>query len=186
MASSSKPQKEETAEEIMARKRMIMGGGQTKGGGYSHGLEGTEIMMNRDGTNGFSLGNDLSDQYKWNEKTGDYRSNGGGIMNIAEIPQAQAAAAPDKGPKKKKKDPKDPGEVIYPGPGGKTIDTNPGGGYGSWQDRINMTNYQPVTPNTHLNPLADANNWMYTPDPQYGVMNNPGIYVNNPKPKGLV
>ena len=182
MASSSKPQKEETAEEIMARKRMIMSG--TEAGNLQAYTPGTEIMMNRDGSNGFSMGgSDPSNQFMWNEKTGDYRSNGGGIMSIAEIPQAQAAA-PDKGPKKKKKDPKDPGEVIYPGPGGKTIDTNPGGGYGGWQ--TGMTNYQPVTPNTHLNPLADANNWMYTPDPQYGVMNNPGIYVNNPKPKGLV
>ena len=89
MASASKPKLEpETPEEMMERKRMIMGGGHTKGGGYNHGLEGTEIMMNRDGTNGFSLGNDLSDQYKWNEKTGDYRSHGGGIMNIAEMPTA--------------------------------------------------------------------------------------------------
>ena len=182
MASSSKPEKEETAEEIMARKRMIMSGNQA-GNGLAY-TPGTEIMMNKDGSNGFSMGNDLSDQFMWNEKTGDYRSNGGGIMSISDIPQMQAAAAEtDKGPKKKKKKkPKD--KVIYPG--GKTIDTNPGGGYGSWQDRINMGNYQPVTPNTQLNPLADANNWMYTPDPQYGVINNPGIYVNNPKPKGLI
>ena len=186
MASSSKPQKEETAEEIMARKRMIMGGGHTKGGGYNHGLEGTEIMMNRDGTNGFSLGNDLSDQYMWNEKTGDYRSNGGGIMNIAEIPQAAPLQAEDskKSPKKKKKKP-ETGEVIYPD-GEEIIDTNPGGGYDGWIDRTNMLNYIPQTANTHINPLVDVNNWMYRPDPQYGIINNPGIYVNNPKPKGLI
>ena len=182
MASSSKPEKEETAEEIMARKRMIMSG--TEAGNLHAYTPGTEIMMNKNGSNGFSMGNDLSDQFMWNEKTGDYRSNGGGIMSISDIPQMQAAAAEtDKGPKKKKKK-KPKGKVIYPG--GKTIDTNPGGGYGGWQDRIDMTNYQPVTPNTNLNPLADANNWMYTPDPKYGVMNNPGIYVNNPKPKGLI
>lgn len=185
MASSSKQLPEETAEEIMARKRMIMSG--TQAGNLMAYEPGTEIMMNRDGSNGFSTDTtgDPSSIFNWNEKTGDYRSNGGGIMSIAEIPQAQAAAAeePDKGPKKKKKKkPKD--KVVYPG--GKTIDTNPGGGYGSWQDRIDMGNYQPVTPNTHLNPLVDAGNWMYTPDPQYGVINNPGIYVNNPKPKGLI
>ena len=185
MASGSKPQKEETAEEIMARKRMIMSGTQA---GNLHSYEpGTEIMMNRDGSNGFRMDNsgDPSSIFKWNEKTGDYRSNGGGIMSVAEIPQAQAAAAePDKGPKKKKKKKPETDKVVYPG--GPTIDTTPGGGYGSWQDRINMGNYQPVTPNTQLNPLVDANNWMYTPDPQYGVINNPGIYVNNPKPKGLI
>jgi len=181
MASSSKPEKEETAEEIMARKRMIMSG--TEAGNLMAYEPGTEIMMNKDGSNGFSMGDDLSDQFYWNEKTGDYRSHGGGIMSIAEIPQAQAAA-PDKGPKKKKKKKPETGEVIYPGPGGKVIDTNPGGGYGVWQ--TDMTNYKPVTPNTHLNPLVDPNNWMYTPDPQYGVINNPGIYVNNPKPKGLI
>ena len=69
MASGSKPQKEETAEEIMARKRMIMSG--TQAGNLMAYEPGTEIMMNRDGSNGFSMGGDLSDQFKWNEKTGE-------------------------------------------------------------------------------------------------------------------
>ena len=184
MASSSKPKKDETPEEIMARKRMIVGGAHA-----GNGLDmtpGTEIMMNADGTNGFSIGGDPSDQYYWNEKTGDYRSNGGGIARIAEIPQAQAAApAPSGGggkpPPKKKKKPKD--KIIYPD--GEVIDTNPGGGgYAAWQ--APMTNYQPVTPGTHLNPLTDPANWMHTPDPQFGILNNPGLYVNNPRPKGVI
>ena len=95
MASSSKPQKEMTAEEIMAdkqkRQRMIISG--TEAGNLQAYTPGTEIMMNKDGSNGFSMGNDLSDQFYWNEKTGDYRSNGGGIMSIAEIPQMQASSS---------------------------------------------------------------------------------------------
>ena len=70
MASSSKQLPEETAEEIMARKRMIMSGNQA--GNLMAYEPGTEIMMNRDGSNGFSMGDDPSDQFKWNEKTGDY------------------------------------------------------------------------------------------------------------------
>ena len=62
MASGSKPKLEpETPEEIMARKRMIISGNEA-GNGLAF-TPGTEIMMNRDGSNGFSIGTtgDLSD-----------------------------------------------------------------------------------------------------------------------------
>lgn len=182
MASSSKPQKEETAEEIMARKRMIMSGTQA-GNGLAF-APGTEIMMNRDGSNGFSTDTtgDPSSIFKWNEKTGDYRSNGGGIMSIAEIPQAQAAAAPSGGggkppPKKKpdwRDDVRDP--VNMPGPGVTTGDI-----MGDTYD--NMMNWQPISSDGQggiqgMNPLVDPNAWLHQVDPQYQQYNNPGIYVN--------
>ena len=73
MASSSKPKEDPTPEEIMARKRMITGGQYA--GNLLDITPGMEIMMNSDGSNGFSMGPDPSDRFMWNEKTGDYRSN---------------------------------------------------------------------------------------------------------------
>ena len=70
------------------------------------------------------------------------------------------------------------------GPSVSIIDTNPGVGYDGWQQQ--MANYYPVTPNQSLNPLVNPGNWMYTPDPQYGILNNPGLYVNNPRPLGVL
>ena len=180
MASGSKPQKEETAEEIMARKRMIMSG--TQAGNLMAYEPGTEIMMNRDGSNGFSMGDDLSDQFKWNEKTGDYRSHGGGIMKIGDIPQAQAAAPSGGGrpnpPSKKKPDWRDDvrDPVNMPGPGATTGDI-----MGDTYD--NMMNWQPISSDGQggvqgMNPLVDPNAWLHQVDPQYQQYNNPGIYVN--------
>ena len=182
MASSSKPKLEpETPEEMMARKRIIMGGGHTKGGGYNHGLEGTEIMMNRDGTNGFSLGNDLSDQYKWNEKTGDYRSHGGGIMNIAEIPTVAAAPSGGGGSSAPSSDWRDSVRKTDNAPSteqGKTTADILGDTYET------MTAYTPQV--GALNPLVDPNNWMTQVNPAYQVAyNDPGVYVN-PQATGML
>ena len=182
MASSSKPEKEETAEEIMARKRMIMSGTQA-GNGLAY-TPGTEIMMNKDGSNGFSMGGDISDKFMWNEKTGDYRSNGGGSMSISEIPQMQAAAAPSGGggggkppPKKKpdwREDIRDP--VNMPGPGATTGDI-----MGDTYD--NMMNWQPISSDGQggvqpMNPLVDPNAWLHQVDPKFQQYNNPGVYVS--------
>ena len=91
MASASKKVEPETEEERQARKRVITGG-TTKGGSRNE-FAGTEIMMNRDGSNGFTFGvsGDPSATFKWNEKTGDYRSHGGGILEVANV----AASTPE-------------------------------------------------------------------------------------------
>jgi len=181
MASSSKPKLEpETPEEMMERKRMIMGGGHTKGGGYNHGLEGTEIMMNRDGTNGFSLGNDLSDQYKWNEKTGDYRSHGGGIMNIAEMPQMAAApsAAPVGAPPPTKPDWRDDIDMTR---GEGSAGSGDGLTTSEIVDNSGMDNWMEMGPQTqgeHINPLVDPSNWQYQVDPRNQQVRNLGRYQN--------
>jgi len=175
MASSSKKLPEETPEEIMARKRMITGGQYAKN--LMDIPVGTEVMMDRTG-NGFSIGPDISDKFYWNEKTGDYRSHGGGIAKIAEIPQA---AAPEGGGGGGSEEPaRQEGSVIYPDGQGEVVDTGPTGGYANWQDA--MFNYQPITHGQHLNPLVDPNQWVHTPEQQMGLLNNPGIYSNNPRP----
>ena len=178
MASSSKPREDETPEEIMARRRMIVGGQHA--GNLSNMAPGTEIMMNRDGSNGFRLNDsgDPSSIFKWNEKTGDYRSGQGGIARIAEIPQAAVAESGGGGGSEEPA--RQGGEVIYPNGQGEVMDTGPTGGYANWQDP--MFNYQPITHGQHLNPLADPNQWVHTPEQQMGLLNNPGIYSNNPRP----
>ena len=183
MASSSKPKKDETPEEIMARKRMIIGGQEA--GNLSPLEVGQEIMMNADGSNGFRINNsgDPSSVYKWNEKTGDYRSHGGGIARIAKIPQEKSSGGKGGGGGEEPAR-QSTGSVIYPDGSGEILDTNPTGGYASWQEQ--MANYYPTTPNQALNPLVDPNQWMYTPNPQHGILNNPGLYVNNPQPIGVL
>ena len=77
--------KKPTAEELAKRKRVITGG--TTKGGSKNQYVGTEVLMNPDG-NGFTFGpvaTDPSSQFKWNEKNGDYRSHGGGILEVAEV-----------------------------------------------------------------------------------------------------
>ena len=89
MGNKAEPKKP-TAEELAKRKRVITGG-TTKGGSRNEYV-GTEVLMNPDG-NGFNFGgvaSDPSSKFKWNEKTGDYRSHGGGILEVANV----AAPAP--------------------------------------------------------------------------------------------
>jgi len=177
MASSSKQLPEETAEDIEARKRMVMSGNQA--GNLMAYEPGTEIMMNRDGSNGFSMGGDLSDQFKWNEKTGDYRSHGGGIMSIAEMPQVQSAApvgAPP--PKKKKPDWRD--DIDYDRPEGSA-----GSGPGLTTDQIvdnsGMQNWMDMGPQTsgqNVNALVDPENWQYQVNPEHQQVRNLGRYKN--------
>ena len=176
MSSSSKPREDETPEEIMARRRMIVGG-QHAGNGLRMN-PGAEIMLNRDGSNGFRMSDtsDPSSIYNWNEKTGDYRSNGGGIARIAEMPRAEA-----------------------PGPIGPEVINRPASS--DWRNEVRPTANQPTqdqgkttadilgelspggrtyTPQVGaLNPLVDPNNWMTQVNPAHQVAyNDPGIYVN--------
>ena len=181
MASSSKPMEDESPEEIMARRRMIVGGSHA--GNLSRMNPGTEIMMNRDGSNGFRMNDsgDPSSIYKWNEKTGDYRSHGGGIARIAEIPQMAAASS---------------------GGGGSTAPAS-----SDWRDEVrktanapteegattadilgdtyeSMTQFQPQV--GHLNALVDPNQWMTQVNPAYQTAyTDPGVYVN-PQATGML
>ena len=180
MASSSKPKLEdETPEEIMARKRMIMSG--TEAGNLQSYTPGTEIMMNRDGSNGFSMGSsDPSDQFRWNEKTGDYRSHGGGIMSIAEMPQMAApeSAAPIGAPTPSKPDWRDDIDMTQ-GEG------SAGSGDGLTTDGIvdntGMDNWMAMGPQTqgeHINELVSPANWQYQVDPRNQQTRNLGRYRN--------
>lgn len=178
MASSSKPQIEETPEEIMARQRMITSG--TQAGNLQAYTPGTEIMMNADGSNGFSMGGDLSDQFKWNEKTGDYRSHGGGIMEIAEMPQMQAAAAPVGAPPPKKKKPDWRDDIDYDRPEG-SAGSGPGLTTDQIVDNAGMQNWMDMGPQTsgqNVNALVDPENWQYQVNPEHQQVRNLGRYKN--------
>ena len=95
---SDKPQTEEErkkaraekASELQGRKRVITGG-ITKGGSRNEHV-GTEVLMNPNG-NGFTFGasSDPSAQFKYNPLTEDYRSIGGGILEVAKV----AASTPE-------------------------------------------------------------------------------------------
>lgn len=183
MASSSKPKKDPTPEEIMARKRMITGGQHA--GNLLDMAPGTEIMMNADGSNGFRINDsgDPSSIFKWNEKTGDYRSDGGGIARIAKIPQQSVAPAPSGGGGGGTKPPTDWRKQVRPTEQPTDID-------GATEQDImgntydNMVNWTPISSDgqggtQHINPLVDPLSWMYQPNPAHQVaFNDPGVYVN--------
>jgi len=181
MASSSKRLEPETPEEMEARKRIITGG-ITKGG-HRGQYNGTEIMMNRDGSNGFSFGpvaTDPSSKFKWNEKTGDYRSLGGGIMSVAEMPVTAAApdAAPVGAPAPKKKDWRDNIDMTR---GEGSAGSGPGLTTDQIVDNTGMDNWMAMGPQTagqHINPLVDPANWQYQVDPANQRVRNLGIYRN--------
>ena len=177
MASSSAPVKEETAEEIEARKRMILGG-QNKSN-ISNIAPGETVMMNQDGSKGFTyFGNDSSgEDYRFNEKTGDYRARGGGIIKLGAMPK-QASGGGGKKPKKKKKP--NPGEDIVYGPRPGGVEYGPGPGTDDVVDNSGMnwwTNNGPITPGQPMNPLSDPASWQYQADPNDGYIHDLGRYV---------
>ena len=167
---------EETAEDIMARERMVLSG-TTKGGTLA---PGTRIMMDRRNPDTFRINDsgDPSSIYRWNEKTGDYRSHGGGIANISEIPQAAAPASGGGGgaPAASSGDWRDEVRPTANQPSqdqGKTTADILGDTYAA------MTEFTPTTPGQVLNPLVNTNNWMTQVNPAMQVAyNDPGIYVN--------
>lgn len=168
---------EETAEEIMARERMV-----TSSSGNMGIAPGTRLMEDRRNPGTFRL-NDTGDPrsiFKFNEKTGDYRSNGGGIIKLSEIPRGTAAPAGGGGggaPAASSGDWRD--EVRGSGSGtpvddqGKTTADILGDTYAA------MTEFTPTTPGQVLNPLVNANNWVTQVNPAMQVAyNDPGVYVN--------
>ena len=151
----------EKAEDLASRKRVITGG-ITKGGSRNEYV-GTEVLMNPNG-NGFTFGpvsSDPSANFKWNERTGDYRSHGGGILEVANV----AASTPEESSGG------GGGSNPSPGPGPQkpvTIvdeyDTIIPGSEGILGGYDNMVNWEPISSNGNggagLNPLVDPDEWM--------------------------
>ncbi len=183
MASSSKKFEPETEEERQARRRVIESG--TTHGGARNEYAGREIMMNRDGSNGFTFqegfgaAQDPMNQYKWNEKTGDYRSHGGGILNIGNAVQAQAEGGGGGGGNPNPDSNAPPGTVVK-----KPGDTNQivAGGDQIINSKM-MYDWRPTARNTNggaaYNPLVNPVNWLHNPEPI--EVRNMGKYVVNKK-----
>lgn len=155
--------RQEIAASIQSRKKVITGG-TTKGGSRDE-YAGTEVIMDPDGKS-FTFGSvasDPSSKFKWNEKTGDYRSNGGGILQVADLAPAEQSSSGGGGggggsgnpkPKPGHGDPvtiTDPFDTIIPGTGGILADQG-------------MVNWNPISSNGNggagLNPLVDPNEWL--------------------------
>ena len=170
---------EETAEEIMARERMV-----TSSSGNMDIAPGTRLMEDRWNPGTFRLDNsgDPRSIFKFNDKTEDYRSHGGGIIKLSEVPRGTAAPA---------------------GGGGGGGGGAPAASSGDWRDEVRstanqpsqdqgkttadilgdtyaaMTGFTPTTSGQVVNPLVNANNWVTQVDPAMQVAyNDPGIYVN--------
>ncbi len=158
----SRPERDEpTAKELKDRKRVITDG--TTVGGARNEFVGQEILMNPNG-DGFTFGpvsSDPSSNYKWNEKNGDYRSQGGGILEVSEIAEAEAPAKSSGGGGKRRTNPTpgheppvdivDEYDTIIPGTDGLLASEG-------------MDNWNPISSNGNggaaLNPLVDPNEWL--------------------------
>jgi len=201
MASSSKRKTdEEIAKELEESRRVTLTSADGLGSGrYGIGTNGSnsydgikvgdEYIVRKDGDREYiDIGGARA---YWDAEKNTWRGTGydsaGGNHRGAFFNTVNVAAKPSGGGGggEKKAPQKDPGKVIYPQGQGPVLDTNPGGGgYAAWQEP--MSNYQPITHGQHLNPLVDPNQWMYTPNPQHGILNNPGLYVSNPQPIGVL
>ena len=184
MASSSKKFEPETEEERQARKRVITSG-TTFGGGRNQ-YAGREIMMNRDGTDGFIFSEgfgtdqDPTHRYKWNEKTGDYRSHGGGILNIGEVAPPQDSGGGGNSVAVAQAQPQ-PGYVDYNSGNGNVMSA----GTETIINRKPMDDWRPTARNSNgggvYNPLVNPTNWMVDIAPT--PIRNMGIYIKpNKKP----
>ena len=179
MASSSKKFEPETEEERQARKRVITEG--TTFGGHRNQYAGREIMMNRDGTNGFTFSEgfgtdqDPTHRYKWNEQTGDYRSHGGGILNIGNAAVAQADSGGGGGRNPSPTDKPKPGYVDYDTASGNRISA----GTETIVNRKPMDDWRPTARNSNgggvYNPLVNPTNWMVDIAPT--PIRNMGTYI---------
>jgi len=176
MASSSKKLEPETEEERQARRRVIESG--ITFGGSRNQYAGREIMMNRDGSNGFTFqegfgaAQDPGNRYKWNEKTGDYRSHGGGILNIGNVAPAQAEGGG--GGQAPVVEAISEGYVDYGNPGNTYV-----AGGSEIVNRKPMDDWRPTARNSNgggsYNPLVNPVNWMHNPDPLQ--VRNVGTYI---------
>lgn len=184
MASSSKKLEPETEEERQARRRVIESG--ITFGGARDEYAGREIMMNRDGSNGFTFqegfgaAQDPQNQYKWNEKTGDYRSHGGGVLRIGEVAPVQASSGGGGGGNTPNPDNNAPPGTVVKRPG----DTNQivAGGDQIVNSQM-MYDWRPTARNSNgggaYNPLVNPVNWLHNPEPI--KVRNMGTYIVNKK-----
>ena len=174
MASSSKPAL--TDEEFEANKRQVK---SYSGSGKGFVERGQPVNIDRHGV--INVGNDLSDQYRFNDVTGKWHANGGGIMEVGEMPVAAAPvadAAPVGAPPPAKPDWRDNVDMTQ-GEG------SAGSGDGLTTDEIvdnsGMQNWMATGPQTagqHVNPLVDPGNWQYQVDPANQRVRNLGRYRN--------
>jgi hypothetical protein len=131
----------------------------------------------------FSHGGNMYYQSEEDEELYFLSTGGTRNENYIRLGAAEAAPAPESGGGGGGGSPEpapQSGSVIYPDGQGPVMDSGPTGGYANWQEP--MFNYQPITHGQHLNPLVDPNNWAHTPEQQMGLLNNPGLYVSNPRP----
>ena len=162
--------KKPTAEELAKRKRVITGG-TTKGGSRNE-FVGTEVLMNPDG-NGFTFGasGDPSAQFKWNEKTGDYRSHGGGTLELAEI--AAPAPQPSSGGGGGNQGQQASGQGLL-------ADYNPNNVvYNNGQQQGGVLNQGLTTEQITGGPLHPGQDqWIYQTNPNHQVAPDLGTYMN--------
>ena len=176
MASSSRPQE--------PKQKMEIKEGHTTGSGTVDPFQIVAVDPSG-GRKSFQYGGQTFNQSEEDEdlyflSTGGTRNENYIRLGVSETPQPESGGGGEHPPQDSGS-----GSVIYPDGQGPVIDTGPTGGYTNWQQQ--MFNYQPVTSGQHLNPLVDPNNWIHTPNQQYGLLTNPGLFVNNPSPmKGVL
>ena len=160
----------EKASELQGRKRVITGG-ITKGGNRNEYV-GTEVLMNPDG-NGFTFGasSDPSARFKWNEKTGDYRSHGGGILEVANV--AAPAPQPSSGGGGGHQGQQASGQGLLAEYNPNNVIYNNGQQQGGLLDQ-GLTTEQIV--GGPLHPGQDQ--WVYQTNPNHQVAPDLGTYMN--------
>ena len=172
MASSSKP--DLTNEEFDANRRLV---DTYSGNGKGFVERGQQVNIDKFGN--IVVGDDHADIYRFNDKTGDWRSHGGGIMTVREMPTAAPAPAPSDGgggggggaPSNDWRKQVRPTENQQTQDQGKTTSDILGDTYTA------MTEFQPQV--GHLNALVDPNQWMTQVNPAMQTnYADPGVYVN--------
>jgi hypothetical protein len=178
MVSRTRPEKKDPkkmqaeAEEAYRKRqdsrRIVSSGTRSAENAYDEITPGTIVHVND--KNQIVLGSGLHNTYKWNERTGDYRSHMGGILNVGTVPEV---AEPEGGGGGRGLIAAEPGSVVG-AQGGGVLNQGPTtsdvvGGFDQ------MFAFEPTTAGTHINPLVDPNNWMY--QGQGYTPANPGQYV---------
>ena len=156
----------EKAEDLASRKRVITGG-ITKGGSRNEYV-GSEVLMNPNG-NGFTFGvaSDPSANFKWNEKTGDYRSHGGGILEVANVAASTPEESSDGGGGGGGSEQQASGQGLLANYNPEYVEYNQGGllGQGSTTNQIVG------------GLLPGQEEWIYQVNPNHQVPQDLGTYV---------